>query len=398
MSIIFNTMRNSFRFIAVLAGLVLLTSTAVQAAQFSAGEEYSLSPQETVSENLYTASGRATVAGRILGDVVVAAGAVVITGEVTDDVLIAGGSIDILGPVSGDIRVVGGEVVIGDSVGGEVVIVAGSVHVLPDAVIEGGLHVTGGEVILDGSVDGDMRVKAGRLVLNGTVLGDVHATVKDELKIGSNATVAGALQYRAPKEASLPDGFLVPGGIIYDGPLKKLDKATGGGGFLGLAFLGSALGILAGILLTLRLLAWLGFALLVVWLWRRWVSDVVREFTGSFWKSLGQGLLVFFVSPLAIALLLLSFIGTFIGFAAINLYVLLLLFSRVFAAIILGAWLGKVIRRRKEWQVTMPWTIAGVVGLQALYLLPVVGWIVSIALTLTSLGVLFRLALDKAHR
>jgi cytoskeletal protein CcmA (bactofilin family) len=340
-------------------------------------------------------AGRATIAGQVHGDLILAAGNAMITGDILDDALILGGSVSVLGLVGDDLRIAGGQVAVGGSVGGELVAAGGDVSILPDADIEGDLYVAGGEVTIDGTVRGDVFFTGGRLTLNGVVLGDVRASLKKELRVGESAVVGGTLRYGAPREAELPGGFVSAGRVLFSGPVRKV--ATGGG-FFGLVFLQSTLGLLIGIIFTLRLLAWLGLAVLIAWVWRRWAQSVVEEFARTFFKSLGQGIVVFILVPLAIALLLLSFIGTLVGFAGIALYVLLLIFARAFAAIALGAWLGKLIQKRKTWRITIPWTIVGVIVLQVVHLLPLLGWLLSIALSLAMMGVLFRSALQQAHR
>lgn len=388
------------RIVGITLGFLLLMPMSAQATRFEANKEYTLGQSEAVLENLYVWSGSANIAGQVHGDLVLGAGNATITGDILDDALLTGGSLTMLGLVGDDVRVVGGDIILGGSVGGDVVAAGGMLHLLPDAEIQGDFIVVGGEVIIDGTVEGDVRVRGGRLVIHGVVLGDVEASLKDEIVIGAGASIGGVLRYSAPNRFNIPAGAQIGGGVEYsEGALlgAKVGAGAGVGAGVGASFLGGALGILAGLLLTFRLLTWLGFGLFIVWVWRRWALQMVQDLHGSFLKSFGQGVLAFIFVPLVLGLLLISFIGTMVGVAGIALYTLLLILSHALSGIFLGAWLSKVLSKKKVLHVTYGWTVIGVLVIQALFFLPFIGWLVSVVISLALLGVLFRSAWHRLH-
>lgn len=392
-------MKHTFRLTGVLLLFVMLMPYPAMASQFVGQDEYVLSRQESLLENLYVWAGRAGISGQVLGDLAAVGGDITTTGDVLNDMMAAGGSVTILGAIGDDLRVIGGRVTVGNEVGGDVVAAGGDIHILPDALILGDVYIAGGQVVIDGTVEGDVHLKGGRLAINGTVLGNVSAKVKEGIVLGPGALVGGELNYRAPREASIAADARVTGDIVYESLTSRGDKvAPNSGMFSGIGLLGGIINILAGVIFSLNLLAWLGFALLIVWLWRGRALELVNDLSGSFWRSLGQGLLVFMVSPLVIGLLLISFVGTYVGIAGIAVYGLLLIFSRALAGVVVGSWLQKRFKKNADWRVEPWWVVLGVAVLSVVDFVPFVGWLVSLVLSLALLGVLFRRKFHELHR
>lgn len=371
----------------LFGALVLLCAVpaGASAASVAAGKQVMLPRGESVVENFHAAGGRVSIAGQVEGDLTAAGGNVVITGDVLDDVLAAGGTVSILGTVGGDVRVMGGQLTVGNDVGGDLLAAGGSVHILSDAVVQGDLYVAGGDVILDGVVSGNVRMVGGRLTLNGTVTGDVSARLGKELTVGSEALVGGQLDYRAPRAALIPEFAQIDGSITFEPSHRTGTKAS------------VALLAVAALVSSLKFLALLGFSVFLVAAWHSWAERTVREVSGAFLPSAGRGLVIFIVVPVAVALLLMSFVGALAGLTALAGYAALLLVVRGFVGVLAGALLARYVFRRPSLQVNVPWTIAGVVALQVLDLIPVLGWLATGVLCLAVLGVLSRDILLKLH-
>ncbi|HXV26459.1 MAG TPA: polymer-forming cytoskeletal protein [Candidatus Paceibacterota bacterium] len=372
--------------VGLLAVLFMVPSNA-GAASFVAAEDFFLTRQETLADNLYLAAGRSSIDGQVLGDLLAAGGAVTVSGSVRDDAHIIGGNVGVYGVVGGDLRLVGGQTVLGGRVGGDVVAAGGQLHLLGNAVVTGDLYIAGGEVVLDGTVRGNVMMAGGKLILNGSVFGDVSGKLGEALVVGDAAVVSGNISYSAPREALIPDTATVGGRVAYETRvIRKPDIPSAAPLF----------GVIA-LVTSLKFLALLGVVLVLVLLARRWSESVVHAAFGSFWRSLGMGLLVLLVGPIVVVLLLMSFIGTYVGVLAGALYVSILILSRALAAVLAGALLARWLSKNKALRVAPWWSVGGIVALQILDFVPVLGWLATCLLVIAAAGVLLHQSLEKLH-
>lgn len=368
---------------AFLVILLLFAALPAGAAFFTAGDEYTLPEGEVLSEDLYVAGGSVVTDGAVEGDVIAAGGKVLINGEVSDDVIAAGGNIDILGTVSDDVRVAGGQVVIGESISGDAIIFAGQVQVLPDVVVGGEVIAAGERVVIDGVIEGDARIYGEDVILNGVVGGNLEVFADNEFRVSETAQVGGGLMYRAPAEVALEDGA-VGGEITFELHAVRFDEALLGA-VLGAAFL-------------LKVLMLLVAGLLAVVFFGEFSHNFGNYAVANFGKSLLIGFVLFIVVPVVSVLLFVSVIGAFVGIIFVLLYALALVAAKVFAGILTGALLSKWFR--KEVAVDWRWAFIGIVVIQLLGLLPVVGWAISAVAMLTAFGALAYFAHERfwAHR
>lgn len=100
-----------------LRGLVvlLIVSLALAAAPVDAGAvevERGLTPDigrgTTIDDDLYLAGGRASIAGRVTGDVIAATARLEMTGQIDGDLDLLAGDADLRGRVGGTLRVAAG--------------------------------------------------------------------------------------------------------------------------------------------------------------------------------------------------------------------------------------------------------------------------------------------------
>lgn len=367
------------KFAVVLVAVVLAGAPFLaHASTFVGQDSYSTPTQERVAGNLYVAGGTVMVGSEVGGDLVMFGGTLTTTGRVDGDLAAGGGSIQLLGPVNGDVRVAGGQVTINDRVGGELLVLGGTVHLLANSVVQGDIHVIGGQVVIDGTVQGSVRYFGGRLTINGTVQGNVNAKASEKLIIGSNANIGGALTYQSPQEAQIADGAHISGVVSYK-PMTELRVNKQAPRL--------ALFAIIGMLTAIKTLACLGMVLLVVWLWRRSASDVLQEANDHFWPSLGRGLVYTILVPIAAILLIVSFIGLIPGILLLLGYFSLMIVVKVLSGIFLGAWFWAVMKKRPALQITWVNAIIGMLALELLGLIPIIGWIIQILVFVAIFGV-----------
>ncbi len=365
------------RLLSITLLAILVSPFAALAAEFKAGEQYTLRKGETVNQNLYAAGGSVTVEGDVKGDLLVAGGMVIVTGSVAKDLMAAGGNLNLAGSVGEDLRVAGGTVTISGTINGELVVTGGQVQILSGAIINGDVLALGGQLTIDGAVKGKIRAFGGKISVDGTIAGGIDATANEELRIGSHANIKNGIAYKSPKEAVIEQGSTIAGDVAFTkatwGAKRDTSKRSGLYAFLG-------------IWLILKLLMALTAGLVLFFLAPRASHEVVKNAFIGFWGAVARGFIILVVFPPAIILSLITVIGIPIGVVATFGYINLIIVSSVFAGILFGSFLIKHIFRKGEYGLSWKTVVAGIVALALVTLVPIVGWIICFVFFLASLG------------
>lgn len=369
-----------------LAGafLALLIPATSLAATFVGGKNVALS--EPVPDNAYLAGASVTVTTNLPADLVAAAGTVNVYAPVSGDVLAAAGTVLIEQPVGGDVRAVGGKVIVANDVAGDVAVAGGSVTV---SGLARGVYVIGGTVLVTGGATGPVTIYGTDVTLSGDIAGDVEVIASDSFTLGNDTRIQGALRYNAPEAVTIPADVVVDGGITYTGSYAYVPTNEEAHRF---AIAG------AGIFFLVRMLAGMLAAGLVAGFFPRFARTVVDGalYAGTRRSILSVllGFALFVASPILILLLLLTFVGVGVAFLLGALYLLLILLSYIFAAVIAGAALRRGLSRRLRLIREVTWRDAalGVAVLSLIGIIPVVGWMVKLVLTLLAAGVLVVIA------
>ena len=168
--------------IAALALIILLALTAGAAfgtdrlgGKVRFGDTITVPSSETVDHDLYVFAGQVTVNGNVKGDLVALGGQVDINGSVSGELVFAGGTVNINGPVGGNIRGTGGQLTINGSAGKDVAVAAGNLSMT--GKVGGDLLFTAGNVDVPGSVTGSIEGGAGNYKRGGTVGGTEEVTI-----------------------------------------------------------------------------------------------------------------------------------------------------------------------------------------------------------------------------
>jgi len=364
------TKKKTFFGVAIIA--LLLVAMPALAADFAVGEVYTLSENEQV-EDFYVAGGNVVISGTT-NDITAAGGKVLLLGDATGDILAAGGTVDILGTVGDDIRVAGGEITIGTNVPGDLVIAGGAVHILEGSIVQGDVFVAGGEVIIDGTIEKDLQVYGGKTTLNGLVVNNANISVDEAFMLGEKGAIGGNLTYESPVALSDEDQNKISGEIAYEGSSFAAAEKTAG--FLLAGILGAAL--------LARLLMLIVAALVLVWFFKGIMQKVASYSLEHFGKSTLIGFAALILVPVASVILLVSVFGMMLGFIGLASYVLVLMLAKVCAGILTGAALSQWIKKQAivDWK----WAILGVLALEIISIIPLIGWFVGFVIFLAALG------------
>ena len=369
-----------------LALLLLLAPLPLFAATLQADEtlDVSVSPED----NAYLAGAEVRVAAPLPADLLAAGGTLEVSADIAGDALLGGGSVSISAPVGGDVRAVGGQVSISSDVGGDVAALGGYVALSGKA---SEIQVAGGSVEITNGASGPVTVYGGTVVLAGEFTGNVRVVASDRITLAEGTIIAGDFEYNAPQQAVIPVSASIGGEVRYIGSSSFLPTAEEAQTF---ALAG------VGILFVVRLVAGALAAGLLVGLFpgvARTVALTPLQKPSQFMRSFLIGFVVLLATPIAVVLLLASFVG--IGIAALvgAGYLLLLLLSYLYAAAIAGALLMRV--ARKEFSVSWKSAVLGTIVLYLLGLVPGLGFLVSFALSAVALGsfseVAYRFAFNR---
>jgi hypothetical protein len=366
--------------------LLILVLSLVAASQASAGtakmgERYRLESGETVSENLYVGSGDINLAGNVLGDFIAGGGNVTVTGSVAKDTMLAGGSLNILGMTGEDLRVAGGNIIIGESVGGDLVAVGGSVQVLSGVTVGGEALVAGGSVVIDGTIQKDLVVSGGDVQINGRVMGNVRAKRVDRLTLGSNAVIEGNLDYGSRREAVISEGARVGGAVNFD----QITKPARYGRGAEKGFIAALLGLFTLIALT-KFAIIATAALLLVYFFRDGLLQVTEEISRNFGREVLRGFIVMVTVPAGAMVLALTIAGLIPAAFAMLGYAGLILAASIYSGVFFGSWLHKKYYKREMMEINWKIALGGIIVLALAGALPLVGWIVDLAVMLAALG------------
>lgn len=362
-------------FIIAVVGLFLAPWVS-RAATWGAGEEYLLTSQERIEENLYQAAGNMVVRGEITGDALLAGGNVLVDAPIGEDVFLAGGSINFLGDAGGDVRILGGNITIDSTILGDVLVFGGSVNILPSAVIAGDVFVAGGRVVLAGEINGRVKIFAAEAIVSGLVAKNTDIKVGEKLTIGEKGIIKGNLTYQAP-EGRFTNNGSVEGEIIADEfPLRH--AAKGWGWFAGIF---SLVGLLILLVSGLLLILFIG----------RFSKEVAALGAENFGKESFRGFAILILGPALCLLLGISILGAIFAVLGAALYIALLILAKISAGFIFGVLLEKWIRRKGSVELTIGNGLIGIAILYILAFLPFLGWLISLFFFLVALGTLGRL-------
>ena len=319
----------------------------------------------SVNDDYYAAGGTVTIDADVKGDVTAAGGTLVIGNRVRQDVMVAGGTVTVRGQVQDDVRAAGGDVTIDAKVGDDALVAGGNIMLTSNSTVGGDAMFAGGVVNINGTVNGDLRAAGGNVTINGTIHGNVDLEA-DQVVISSSARIDGNLNYRSPDKGRISKDAAIRGKTSYT--LSERYHPHPAARFLSVITFS-----VAGIVL---LLVFPGFT-----------QATSSRMATQFWKNLGLGFALLVATPVAVILLLVSFIGVWVGFPLLAIYLVALILAYILAAFYVAGvgakWVHFETGSRGRMIVAL---VAALLVLTALRFIPVLGGLITFLLMLTALG------------
>jgi hypothetical protein len=368
--------------IPILAVVLLVFPLITQATTFQIDNNYSLNKGETVTGDLYAVGGNSTVSGDITGDLITSAINVFLGGNtISKDVLVLADTANILSNIKQTLRVVGRNVSVSSVIDKDAAFVAWNVQILPESVIGGDLLVAAGSVEVLGKVNGTVHIAAGDIYINESIDGDVSA-MANKITLGPNASIGGNFTYSASDQAVIQDGAKIKGTTNFT-QINTRTRAE--------RFLPTVWGTISILKFAIALLSALVAHGILKKISERFVVVSVSEFG---WSIL-RGFLVLVAVPFAVIIGTLTLIALPFSIFALALYGIGLLLALVYAPIVIGSLIRKVIYKNEPIKVTWKTILLGVVVSTLLGYIPYLGIIIWYLFVVVALGGIFKVLFDK---
>jgi cytoskeletal protein CcmA (bactofilin family) len=366
-----------FTTIAFVMGAIvcaLALPPAARAAEVRRGEpSYTLPAGQEVKNDLIVAAGRVRIDGDVDGDLIVFSSSLTVNGHVKGDIIAFAAETIVNGPVDGNVRTWCQSVSLNSTVGKNVMAWTGQLDMDEKADVGGSMTLFSGSAELDGRVGGDVLALVGELTMNGRFDRDV--TIRgDRFTIGPTAEIKGQTKYEGRRQPDIAAGAKLASPIQITVPKRGPDYTRVNYYWHQVLLWGAS--FLFGLVLLLIVP---GF-----------FSHTVQE-SKRVGPAVGFGALFLFATPIAIIIACVTIVGLGVGISTIFLYAIAIYAAQVF----IGSWLGeKLLGYSAGIGAAVGRLALGLAILRALRMIPYMGPLVGLIITIWGLGALVLAAYD----
>ncbi|MDD2758370.1 MAG: polymer-forming cytoskeletal protein [Patescibacteria group bacterium] len=371
----------------IVSGGLFFTADA-QAFSVKAEQSVYISADQTIEGNFYVAGQNITVDGAVNGDILCAGQNIIINGPVSGDVLCVGQAININGEVGGNVRSAGNLINITNKISRNVMAFGASVIFGSKSEIGGDVLAAAASVDARGKIGGEIVGGGASVVIDGPVGKNVsldlscNSAKKDQpcgnLAIGKNAVIAGALSYRADQNVKFTNDGTVTGGVVRLEPkVKNVEHKTNKNGA----------GALAGIWVFTRIIALFGaliLAAILVAIFGRRLNGISEKMSAHVGAAFGWGAVLLIVVPVICLFAAITIIGLPVAGVLGLIWLTAMILAKVIGAMAIGEKLMSRFNRTGK-SLYGP-ALLGVLICYLLFIIPVLGCLLSLAVLLWSLG------------
>lgn len=353
------------KYFVLIAFLLAVISINVFAAQNAVNQ---IINKDEVRENIVFSAGQVfNNNGTINNDIFMAGQSISNNGTVNGDIFAAGQDIMVGGAVSGSVRAAGQSISLRGNILRNVLVFGNTITLEKDSVVEGTVNANGNIISINGTIKKGLKAAGASVLIDGTITGDVSID-SPSITITPGSKIDGNLFYKSATEQVIP-ADVVTGKVdkkIVVEPVKPIKdtKKT-----LAHNVKSEILWLLGSFLLGVVLIK----------LFRKFVTNSASSIKTSWGKYLGIGILSLITPPIAFIMLLVTIIGIPIGLAGIIIYALMLYIAKIPVSI----FIGELILKNRSIYIKL---LLGLIILSVLYLIPWVGCLVCFAVTLLGLG------------
>jgi hypothetical protein len=348
--------------------LCMLVSTTAWAATFDIPRY--LSPDQTISDDVYMVGETVIVKGKVIGDLMALGKTISCSGAIAADLLAIGLHIEAAGNINDDIRALGLQTHLRGLVGDDAALAGFKVIIEPDSRIGHTAVVAAGQSVVNGSVLGDLIITSYDCTLGGDVKGNVTASVA-KLQLSPTTRIKGNLIYTSQNPVIIPPGAVIEGQVIHRKPpaapnyITSTDSEPRWSNLIGMVVWDVSL-VFAGVFL--------------LFLVPQTIQVSSQTMAAKPWLTCMYGFLWLVGAPVTASLGIITVIGLPIAIAVVFLY----LSSLYLSALPVALWVGQKIFRTAD----KPYLslILGLLVISVLRSLPYVGFVFGLIFLTVGLG------------
>lgn len=351
--------------LGVIVVSMMLTASHVQAADLSSGDMVTI---EKTQRNPLIFSNNAKIKSDVKGDLTIGAGEIEVDNSVENSAYLFGGTVNLKSPEIGNrLVIMGGDIKISSHIKGDLIVFGGNVSLESPTVVDGDIFAYGGNLYLRGQAASSVKTGGGKIVMEGFLVQKDMTIYSDQIIANDSSSVKGALKYYAKKPINLPS-------TLSSNPDYNQLKSSGK----------SSSTSIAGAILMLMLL---GFFL--VWIQKNTLEKLVVHTSKKFGNVLLAGFLLSIAVPIAIILLLITYVGIMAALALAFLFITAWIFGYVYGMTLLGSVIIRMFKRSKELEVGVIAVIIGSIVISLLSYVPIAGGLIVYIIALTGLGMAY---------
>jgi cytoskeletal protein CcmA (bactofilin family) len=350
------------------------------AADFLASDsktELRVSSDQT-ARNLFAAGETVRIeAKEIAKDLFVAGKTLYIDSRIENNCFVAGETINIQGNIGGNLFALAKTLIIASEIEGDIFALGADIILEKGAYIHGEIYSGSGKLHIKGSVMGDVSASCADAMVEGSVLGSLRLQVENSLHIYSGAIIQ-ELVYSSPTEANIEQGAEVRKKEYT--PLVRSDKANRRNRVFG------------GTKANFGLMNWISsliLAFIFLMLFKKPCQGIVTKIQNQFGMSIAFGLSFMIGAPIAVMLILLTFMGYKVAIVTAVLAIFIWTIASTLGSLLLGVLVRYLISKdRKDFASYLNWVsvLLGVSLYQLLVFIPVLGWLAKVLALMAGIG------------
>ena len=348
---------NSFRFIMVSISFLYI---AVQAGSYRSGEVVRLNEGDTLYSDLIAAGRVVEIQGILQGDAYTGCQEITVEGEITDDLLAAARTVTVRGIVNDMVIGFGEKITIDGVVGGDVLAFGGEVRITERAHVKGNVYTGTGNFRLEGGrIEGWLHGGAGALYLNGYVGQNVKLDA-GSVKFGPLYDAQAGTKLTLSEPLDKDDQMNIPDNL--ETVIEEESAFYQSGYFYWSLVSMFVTGLLIGLFL------------------KQPIRNLLAYSHQNILKNSGIGLMVVFLTPLAIGLLIIPLITIPVALILAALYAILLYLGILFSGLYLGSYLFSLIQKGEALGSLIFPYVLGLLIMVLLSKIPIIGTLIQVIL------------------
>lgn len=386
--------------LAILGVALIFPSTSF-ASIFMGTDNKNFPADAIYDDDVFIGGNKISFQSEITGDLTGGSQELDFSGTSSGNINWAAKWIIIKGPVDRSVRCFAQTIDINAPIGRNLIAFGQNINIGPGTRIGKDALISGGVIEYEGYARGNLKIIGEHVIIAGTIVGNIDIRA-GELEIRPNTIIEGDLTYKSPEKAKIEDSVIINGKITWTKSEKDESKQKYRAfgpitfflySFLIFNFICSLIIFIItlilnnGLLIPSIFIALVVCGIVIISLNKNMALKTVGTLEKRFLVSLGLGLLLILLFPLATILATATIIGMPLGLLIIFTFGILGFAGAIFAAQFVGGLIVGLVNTDKKpsWLLNM---VIGVIILSGLILIPFIGWIIALLTLASGLGAL----------